>query len=162
MCHSGNVSQIIKPMEREWHLNSRFLLLFLFLIFFFPSRAYSSSCYLTAARLHSVENQALMLVSPCSTRLPHPISRYLIYGLGFFLLSLCSHLYLYFVPIDAAVWTGELEHRTDPADKISEKSPSFRAIISLVWITAFLSKNLCQDQVKISKKRQDLSNQHRC
>lgn len=30
MCHSGSISQIIKPVEREWHLNSRFLPLFFF------------------------------------------------------------------------------------------------------------------------------------
>lgn len=83
-------------------------------------------------------------ISPCSTWLPHPLSHYLIYRSGFSLLSQLSFISPHcpcFVPIGATTWTDELEQGTDPAEKTSEKSPSFRSIISLIWITAFLSKN---------------------
>lgn len=157
MCHSGSISQIIKPMEKEWHLDSRFLLLFFFpfLGIFFSSPVLSSLYWLTsctqAVHLHSAEKQAVVHISPCSTWPPHPVSCCLSYSLGFsflFWAFLCVTSQSTFCAYRCCFvnWWAGAENR--PCWQKSEKSPSFRSIIPHVWITAILSKTVLTGQVQ--------------
>lgn len=107
--------------------------LFTFSEYLISSPLYPSSYCLTpcrqAARLHSVENQAVMCVSPCSTWLPHPVSHSLIYRLGFSVLSL-AFIYITSLSVFCVCrcyyvnWWAEAENWSHW--KISEKRPSFR------------------------------------
>lgn len=131
MCHSGSISQIIKPMEKEWHLDSRFLLLFFFpfLSIFFPAQcSLPYTVWPHAPRLFISILQRNRLWCTSLLALPdHLILSHAVFhtvwdfpfcsGLSF----VSPHSPL-FVPVGAALWTDELERRTGPADKNLKKA----------------------------------------
>lgn len=118
-----------------------------------PSRQAGSISILERSRLWCSS-----LLTPPDCLIPSHTTSYIDYW--DFFPSLCSHLYhltihilcLWMLLCELVNWSTDLIQLTKYL-----KKAFFRAIISLVWITAFLARNLCQHRARTEPLQQ-----HRC